>query len=98
MSNINKFECILCQNIAEYDFSCLHHLCKTCYKIENFCMICNTKNIQIKHIEQVNKDNKNEEDNEDEEYEDNHDDEDAPSSNYRGGGLMQLVLYGSVGF
>ena len=52
MSNINKFECILCQNIAEYDFSCHHHLCKTCYKIENFCIICNTKNIEIKQIKQ----------------------------------------------
>lgn len=52
MSNINNInlECILCENKADYDFQCEHHLCKNCYKIDNFCPICNTKDIKINEI------------------------------------------------
>ena len=52
MSNINKInlECIFCEKKADYEFSCQHNLCEKCYKVANFCMICNTKDIKIRDI------------------------------------------------
>jgi hypothetical protein len=48
--NINiTLECIICFNKANFDFHCKHHLCKNCYKVEKFCLICNS-NVKITPI------------------------------------------------
>ncbi len=53
--NINNIiksieECIFCEEKANYIYSCLHHLCKNCYRIEKFCAICNTSDIILTTI------------------------------------------------
>lgn len=52
MSKIN-LECIFCENEANYDFLCKHHLCKNCYKIDRICVICNV-HVEIKEINHNN--------------------------------------------
>ena len=51
MTNITnkKLECIICDNRANYEFQCQHHLCKNCYKVDNFCLICDI-NVKITPI------------------------------------------------